>query len=138
MKRIIETIIQIAKTALFLLFDNRTGYRITKEERTAGNADFRPLYTPLPIKLYQYSPEYLAAGFLRKLWFDMLFSGVFDHHGEMRFDELRKMWYYTDGKVKVYIKETYKETGPTFTECLLKAFLYEIDHLDNDQPKKES
>lgn len=63
---------------------------------------------------------------------------ICDNIGEMRFDELRKMWYYTDGKVKVYIKETYKETGPTFTGCLLKAFLYEVDHLDDDQPKKES
>ena len=90
------------------------------------------------IKLYRYSPEYLSAGFIKKLWFDMLFSVIFDHRGEMRFDELRNMWYYTDGKTKVYMKETYKENGPTFTECLLKAFLYEADHAEtNREPENE-
>ena len=144
MERILEVLGRIADTVIFLICDNTSAVGLTKEERGEITEEHRQSYETIPInynkpiKLYRYSPEYLYAGIFKKFWYDMLYSGIFDHRGEMRFDELRKMWYYTDGKVKVYIKETYKETGPTFTECLLKAFLYEVDHLDDDQPKKES
>ena len=54
----------------------------------------------------------------------------------MFFDEEKKMWCYIDEKSKskkktiIYIKEHFPEKGPTFSECLMNAFLYEARQLE--------
>ena len=151
MKRILEVLGSIRDTAIFVIYDNTSASDLTKEERIALMDEYRQKEETARAQkgekdralraageAYMETEEYIYAGAIEKVWIVVKYGLIYNNYGEMVFDELRKMWYYTDGKAKVYIKETYIENGPTFTECLLKAFLYEVDHLDDDQPKKES
>ena len=70
---------------------------------------------------------------------DIVIFIICDNRGELRFDELKNQWIYTDGKskTKLIIVDHFDENGKTFSELLLSALVYEANQMDKSAKTDE-
>ena len=145
MERILEVLGSIADTVIFVIYDNTSASDLTKEERFViteenrikeENARAQKEAKDKALRAagdaYMETEEYISAGEAEKIWIIVKYGIILDNRGELRFDEIKNQWIYTDGKskTKLIIVDHFDENGKTFSELLLSALVYEADRME--------
>ena len=145
MKRILEVLESVADTVIFVIYDNTSASDLTKEERIALMDEYRLKEENARAQkeakdkalraageAYMETEEYIYAGEAEKIWIIVKYGIILDNRGELRFDEIKNQWIYSDGKskTKLIIVDHFDENGKPFSELLLSALVYEADQME--------
>lgn len=152
MERILEVLGSIAYTVIFVICDNTSASNLTKEERFViteenrikeGTARAQKEAKDKALRAageaYMETEEYIYAGEAEKIWIVVKYGIILDNRGELRFDEIKNQWIYTDGKskTKLIIVDHFDENGKTFSELLLSALVYEANQMEKSAKADE-
>ena len=152
MERFLEVLGSIRDTAIFVIYDNTSASDLTKEERIAimeenrskeenarAQKEAKEKALRAAGEAYMETEEYIYAGEAEKIWIIVKYGIILDNRGELRFDEVKKQWIYSDGKskTKLIIVDHFDENGKTFSELLLSALVYEADQMEKSAKADE-